>query len=1163
MPTTRALAEPSLVGREEELEQLDSLLNCAVEEKGKTVFVSGEAGSGKTRLVTEFLNRAKRQGVITLTGWCLSNAAVPYFPFFEAFKVYFTGENETIKPEELEVTAWLRGPGQAERAGKVQAISPQLWKDQTFAAVTKTLLSISAKKPVILFIDDLHWADSASLALIHYIARAIGSERVLLLATFRSEQLTPDAEGRPHPLVETLRLMRREDLYREIKVANLSQTNISELARSMLGGDIQGDFAAKLGEESQGNALFVVESVRMLHERNCLTVEQEKWRLASGELVLPEKIKDIILQRLGVLLHNQRRILEAASVIGEKFDTELLASTLGQDHLEVADALGMIARATSLVCPEGEQYRFDHARSRDTVYDEVSPALKRAYHGKIAERLESASKEGKLPLSELAYHFVQAGNKEKAVKYTIAAGQDALAKWSNAQAIEHFTYALQNLSEVKSEERRTALDGLGDAYASNNMYREAMKTFDKLAALETGRLRLRAIRKAMDAAYFIWGAFDLLLDYAKKAEELGVDDRLEMARILVNRGRAFGWAPTGSMEKDLVDTDAALQVFEEEYSLSDVATALWRSGTLCVVLKGLQKKGLGELLRSVSIFNELGDLRKEVEAIYWTGAGFANCFLFPEARNEYANVLGIGEKLGMFAELALACTRLAVLDEWDGKLAEAVSNNLKAIEHSQKTDAMSGMGQPYGDLIRIYSKLGDLKHVDEWHEKSRAMVTEEARSHYIVAPLVALTAGVRLAAKGQWSESNQTFEKLIDSLKTGSYCPPSLEFNAIFNYAWVLEKQGRFEEAKVQQDRIQELRREAEARFEHADLQAHLMVRRQVAVGEEFEMRLDLVNVGRKPALLVKAENVLLDGLKVETLPSWCSTHNGIVEMKDRVIGAFQVESVKLTLKGAKAGTFTLALQTVYVDDLGETKTCKMNTVSIAVLPATPKVCPGRVSSGTVGLDELLLGGIFEKYSVILTASSSDERELLIRRFLETAVQTGKPTLYLTTDVGNTKALTETFPANFSLFLCSPQAELITEKLPNLCRLKGVDNLTEIDIALAKYFRTLDPSKGGPRIACVQIVSDVLLQHHAVVTRKWLSSLLANLKSRGFTALAVIDPSMHPPEEVNAILGLFDGEIEITGKETAKGLRHFLRIRKLYNQEYLEKELILDKGTKH
>ena len=106
-----------------------------------------------------------------------------------------------------------------------------------------------------------------------------------------------------------------------------------------------------------------------------------------------------------------------------------------------------------------------------------------------------------------------------------------------------------------------------------------------------------------------------------------------------------------------------------------------------------------------------------------------------------------------------------------------------------------------------------------------------------------------------------------------------------------------------------------------------------------------------------------------------------------------------------------------------------------------------------------------------------------------------------------------------------------------MVKLKGVENLTEIDIALTKAFRTLNPSAVSPRRACIEIVSDVLLQQHAVVTRKWLSGLLSDLKAKGFTTLAVIDPQMHPAEESRAVISLFDGEIAVTEKETAKGLR--------------------------
>jgi KaiC/GvpD/RAD55 family RecA-like ATPase len=125
--------------------------------------------------------------------------------------------------------------------------------------------------------------------------------------------------------------------------------------------------------------------------------------------------------------------------------------------------------------------------------------------------------------------------------------------------------------------------------------------------------------------------------------------------------------------------------------------------------------------------------------------------------------------------------------------------------------------------------------------------------------------------------------------------------------------------------------------------------------------------------------------------------------------------------------------------------------------------------------------------------------------------------------------------------------------------LKGVENLTDISIALTSAIRKLDPSLKGARRICIGLVSDVLLQHHAVETRRWLTALMTKLKAEDFTTLAVIDPQVHPSEELHAILGLFEGEINIYEKETEKGLEKFLKIKKMSNQEYLQSELPLKK----
>jgi hypothetical protein len=194
-----------------------------------------------------------------------------------------------------------------------------------------------------------------------------------------------------------------------------------------------------------------------------------------------------------------------------------------------------------------------------------------------------------------------------------------------------------------------------------------------------------------------------------------------------------------------------------------------------------------------------------------------------------------------------------------------------------------------------------------------------------------------------------------------------------------------------------------------------------------------------------------------------------------------------------------------------------------------------------------------------LTSPSCDEKNLLIKSFLGAGAKEGQITFHVTIEAGGVKTFAEEFQSNFYLFVCNPRADTMIKSLPNVFKQKGVENLTDISIALNSAFRRLEESLSGPRRACIEIISDVLLQHHAVTTRRWLAGLIPDLKSRGFTTLGVMNPQMHPPQEVHAILGLFEGEINIYEKESEKGLEKFLKIRKMYNQRYLEGKLPLIK----
>ncbi len=219
---------------------------------------------------------------------------------------------------------------------------------------------------------------------------------------------------------------------------------------------------------------------------------------------------------------------------------------------------------------------------------------------------------------------------------------------------------------------------------------------------------------------------------------------------------------------------------------------------------------------------------------------------------------------------------------------------------------------------------------------------------------------------------------------------------------------------------------------------------------------------------------------------------------------------------------------------------------------------PSYVSTGYKDLDELMFGGIPENYAVLLMSSSCDERNLLIERFLETGIRGEETVIYITIDARGLEALAKEYP-NFYLFLCNPEADTMIESRPNVFKLKGVENLTEIDIALTTALRRVEMTSSKRKRACIEIISDVLLQHHAVSTRRWLTALIPKLKSWGFITLATMNPHMHAPQEVEAILDLFQGEISLYRRKTDKGFRRFLRIEKLHSLNYLEQEVALKK----
>jgi hypothetical protein len=346
-------------------------------------------------------------------------------------------------------------------------------------------------------------------------------------------------------------------------------------------------------------------------------------------------------------------------------------------------------------------------------------------------------------------------------------------------------------------------------------------------------------------------------------------------------------------------------------------------------------------------------------------------------------------------------------------------------------------------------------------------------------------------------------------------------------------------------------------KFEREVIHANLIaVQRKVSVGEDLNLEVQLANLGKTAAFLNRVEDIIPEGFDVVGEPKTFRVEKGCLEMKGKRLGPLETEEFKLVLRSYMKGTFEIEPRIIYSDENGNETSWETEPITLNVSKA---VLPGRVPTGSEDVDDVLLGGIPQNYVVILTSPSFDERDLLVRRYLETGAKNGEITFYITIDASCLRGLPQEWQPCLYLFLCNPQVDESLKNLPNLFRLKGVENLTEINIALISAFRRLDATSTASRRACIEIISDALLQHHALSVRKWLATLIPEFRSRGFTTLGVINPQMHPPEEVQAILDVFDGEICIFEKETKRGPEKFLRIRKMFEQRYLEREVSLNK----
>jgi hypothetical protein len=436
----------AFAGRVNEREALYTHWKQALTGERTLVLVSGEPGIGKTRLVAEVASHAHEDGAVVLYGRSEEELDTPYRPFTEALRHLAAHIPSEII--DAHVAVWGGEIGRLV-PGLDLPQPPRLEGDierlRLFDAVVDLIARASEEAPVLLVLDDLHWADRSSLLLLRHLVRADFIGRLLVVGTYRDTDL-----ARTHPLAGVLADLRREDAVDRIALDGLDDHEVETLLVARAGGAVEGDvadLAARVRAETVGNPFFIGEVLLHLVESGAIYRQDGRWRGDRGlieQIGVPEGVREAVGRRLSALPDKTNDLLRAAAVVGAEFDAAVVGEVTDVALDDVVESIDEAVRRR-LVVESGEtldRYRFAHALVRQTLTEELTTSRRVRLHHKVALALEARD----APAAELAYHFGEAASladASKAVEYAAAAGAEANDRLAYEQALGFFGRALE------------------------------------------------------------------------------------------------------------------------------------------------------------------------------------------------------------------------------------------------------------------------------------------------------------------------------------------------------------------------------------------------------------------------------------------------------------------------------------------------------------------------------------------------------------------------------------------------------------------------------------------------------------------------------------------------------------------------------------------------
>ncbi len=609
--------EPSLVGRREELARLQDILNEACGGSGRTVVVLGEAGIGKTRLLEE-LATLQRDGRLVVGRCYETEQILPFGPWVEALRAGLG----LLDPAALE---GLEPVWRAELARLLPELAdPDLFAPgpaedylRLFGAVAR-VIEILAAAPLVLVIEDLHWADEMSVRLFGFLARRVVAWPVLLMASVRAEEL-----GEAPLLRRLLEELRGERQIVALALASLSEAETHSLVRILAQVGTREAALDRVAEQvwtlSEGNPFVAVETMRALHEGH---------RFEASTVGLPERVREAISGRLERLSPRARELLAVAAVIGREFEFALLRRAAQLDEREAAEGVEELVRR-GVLHGVGTRLDFAHDRIREVAYGQLFPPRRTRLHASVGEAIEAAYADELEPHhGALGVHFRRGEVWEKALRYLRQAGNSAVACSANREAVAYFEQALQVLDHLPGGRSRTEL-----AY-DLAMYRAAV--------------------------FYSLGELRRIVDHLAETEVLAraLDDRTRLGRVDILRLGCL--AAMGDQAPAIQSGERGLAIAEAAGNLPLQASASF--------LLGFAHMGLGDFRRAITYLKMSGGLLQDqpvhkrlgqigLPAVFWRAwqnLPLGELGAFPEAITSGKEAVRIAEAAAQPYSLALA-----------------------------------------------------------------------------------------------------------------------------------------------------------------------------------------------------------------------------------------------------------------------------------------------------------------------------------------------------------------------------------------------------------------------------------------------------------------------------------------------------------------------------